>query len=336
MRRERPTLPNVLHNRVDVRWPFTPRCGTRISQCPAASVQTPRVATHPRCMQSIAWDVTDVGGVAATRELLARGHTEARIWRAAREGDITRVRKGWYAIPSLHQDILAALRVGGRLACVSAAKLSGLWIPDEPALHVAVPETASRLRTPSNHRQRLAAHPDAGVVVHWSDSQRGSRLVVSPSESCAQAFACISQSDAFVVLESALRHRLVSMGSLPTLVGRLARDDQRVAACASDSSDSGTESMVKLALLRARIPFRQQVRIPGVGRVDFLVGSRLVIEVDSLAFHPDPHADRHRDGELGLRGYRVLRFMYWHVRRDLAWVERVVHAAYLRGDHLAG
>jgi very-short-patch-repair endonuclease len=274
--------------------------------------------------------------VAATHELLARGHAEARIWRAAREGDVARVRKGWYAMPSLHQDILGALRVGGRLACVSAAKLSGLWIPEEPGLHVAVSETASRLRTPSNHRQRLAAHPDTGVVVHWSDSRRGSRLVVSPSEACAQAFSCLSQSDAFVVLESALRHRVLPLHVLPRLVTELARDHQRVAACASDLSDSGTESMVKLALLRVGIPFRQQVWISGVGRVDFLIGSRLVIEVDSLTFHPDPHADRHRDGELGLRGYRVLRFMYWHVRRDLAWVEQVILAAYLRGDHLAG
>jgi very-short-patch-repair endonuclease len=287
-------------------------------------------------MQSVAWDVTDLGGVAATHELLARGHTEARIWRAAREGDVTRVRKGWYAVPSLHQDILGALRVGGRLACVSAAKLSGLWIPDEPALHVAVAETASRLRTPSNHRQRLAAHPDTGVVVHWSDSRRGSRLVVSPSQACAQAFSCIPQADAFVVLESALRHHLVPLSSLPGLVGELARGHHRVAACASDLSDSGSESMVKLALVRAGIPFRQQVWITGVGRVDFLIGSRLVIEVDSVTFHQDPHADRHRDGELGLRGYRVLRFMYWHVRRDRAWVEQVIQAAYLRGDHLAG
>lgn len=79
------------------------------------------------------------------------------------------------------------------------------------------------------------------------------------------------------------------------------------------------------------------MQIPGIGRVDFVVGDRLIIEVDSRAHHertPDYERDRRRDAAASTHGYRVLRFTYRQVFDDWRSVEEAIMAAYLRGDHL--
>jgi very-short-patch-repair endonuclease len=71
--------------------------------------------------------------------------------------------------------------------------------------------------------------------------------------------------------------------------------------------------------------------------VDFVIGERLVIEVDGAEYHTDPvrfEADRRRDALLSARGYRVLRFSYRLVIDDWPTVETAVLAAVARGDHL--
>ncbi|HEY8317974.1 MAG TPA: DUF559 domain-containing protein [Amnibacterium sp.] len=88
--------------------------------------------------------------------------------------------------------------------------------------------------------------------------------------------------------------------------------------------------MAKLGVL-----VQQQVAIEGVGFVDCLIGERLVIELDSIAHHSDPTADRHRDALLSALGYRVLRFMAKQVDESWPEVEEAVLAAISRGDHLA-
>jgi very-short-patch-repair endonuclease len=78
------------------------------------------------------------------------------------------------------------------------------------------------------------------------------------------------------------------------------------------------------------------VSIPGVGRVDFLLGSRLVIEVDGTTFHDRGSQfenDRRRDAELSARGYRVLRFSYRQILYDWPLVEAAIWAALARRDN---
>jgi very-short-patch-repair endonuclease len=84
---------------------------------------------------------------------------------------------------------------------------------------------------------------------------------------------------------------------------------------------------------RIGVRFRQQVRI-GRDRVDFLIGDRLVVEIDSTGYH-DPVADAKRDARLSMRGYRVLRFHYDQVVNHWNEVLGSVLAALSRGDHLA-
>lgn len=92
---------------------------------------------------------------------------------------------------------------------------------------------------------------------------------------------------------------------------------------------------MKLELVRLRLRFQQQVHVVGVGRVDFLIGDCLVIEVDSKEHHSDAYRDRRRDAELSARGFRVLRFMYSQILFEWPSVESAILAAVGRGDHRA-
>lgn len=87
------------------------------------------------------------------------------------------------------------------------------------------------------------------------------------------------------------------------------------------------ESLLRLGLVRAGIAFDLQVWVVPFHRVDFLLGDRLVVEVDGRRFHDDPDAferDRERDALLALWGFRVLRFTYRQVTEDLAGVLDVI------------
>ena len=82
---------------------------------------------------------------------------------------------------------------------------------------------------------------------------------------------------------------------------------------------------------------QQQVSVPEVGRVDFIVGDGLVIEVDGAQFHTDHAAfeeDRRRDAVLAASGFRVLRFSYRQIVARWHEVEGAIRAAVARGDHI--
>lgn len=117
------------------------------------------------------------------------------------------------------------------------------------------------------------------------------------------------------------------------------RDDLLAAGIPLGLADGVCESGTETRLwqqLRHHLPLRRQVPIPGVGRVDFLVGTRLVIEVDSREHHertPDYERDRCRDARLSALGYRVVRFTYRQVFEHWPVVAAAIWAAVARGDH---
>jgi very-short-patch-repair endonuclease len=141
---------------------------------------------------------------------------------------------------------------------------------------------------------------------------------------------CMSVEDYLITLDSTLFSR-------PSLFAAVSRAGHPVTIGAIDGTgESGTETALWLRL-RDHLPLRRQVTIPGVGRVDVLVGERLIIEVDSRTHHartPDYERDRRRDARASVRGYRVLRFTYTQVFSHWPSVEAAIMAAYLRGDHL--
>lgn len=280
------------------------------------------------CGVTVARTLAELGGIAPARDLAARGIGPGLIRTSWQAGEISRIRKGWYALRTLSSAVLRASRVGGVVSCVSAAREHGLWTPAGESLHVAVPATASRLRAPHDHRTRLSDSGALDVRIHWSADARAPYELVEPLDRALSRITdCCGDETAFVVLESALSKRRVTPDVAARLSGRSA-----VLAFADDRSDSGLESLLKLELLRNRIDFRQQVGVVGCGIADFLIGDRLVVETDGRSFH-DPLSDRRRDARFSIAGYRTLRFLTAQVLHERGEVIASIRAAIARGDH---
>ena len=109
----------------------------------------------------------------------------------------------------------------------------------------------------------------------------------------------------------------------------------RALSLADGICESGTESITRFQLAKYQLPLRAQVWIGGK-RVDFLIGRRLVVEIDGAEYHIDPErfeADRTRDAELAALNYIVLRFSYNQVIYRWREVESAILAAIEHGDH---
>jgi very-short-patch-repair endonuclease len=274
------------------------------------------------------------GGLAATHELAHDGISRGRLAALVRSGRLLRVRQGWYSRPGLHPDLHHAARVGGLLTCSSALALAGFWVIDDGRLHVAVEPNDCRLRSPRDARRRL--QPSEPVTVHWTAQAtppRASRLSVDPVRALIQLADCVERELLTAAADSVLRRR-------PSLAAELRRASvdlpwaaRRAVLEADGVCESGIETLFWLRM--RHLDLRRQVVISGLGRVDFVLGRQLVVEVDGAAFHSGPEefeSDRRRDALLSARGYRVLRFSYRQVLERWPEVHAAVWAAVLRGD----
>ncbi len=284
--------------------------------------------------------IHNYGGLAATHELLAAGATKHTLAYAVHSDIIIRVRQGWYCIPDVHPQLQQGIRVGGRLGCISGAALYGMWMPPNENLHVSLDHNDCRLRTPTDKSRRLARSAP-GVTTHWnSDSRPGSRLLLDPLSCLAEVIRCQPIEFTVAVANSGLRPNnlsddpLVSRYEWQSLIDCFPGRSRQL-ELADGVCESGTESIVWVRFTAHRLPMKRQVWIEGM-RVDFVVGRRLVVEVDGAAYHIDPvrfEADRRRDARLCTLGYLVLRFSYNQVLYRWHEVEDAVLAAVARGDH---
>lgn len=283
------------------------------------------------------------GGVLRASGLRSTGLTEAEIRDAVRLGGLIRIRRGWYGVPPVDPQVVRAVRVGGSLTAGSVAAGRGLWLLHDPRLHVRVPSTAARLRSPDDAATRLDREAHA-VCVHYRDTSHdtsrdtglGDRLGEDGlSRSIAEMFRCVGTVPAMIALESALNRGILPMQALES-IRKLAPDWVRYElAHVSPLGDSGLETIARLLFHRVRVPVRAQVLIEGVRHVDLLVGERLIVELDGRAFHSDEdfERDRKQDLELTTRGYLVVRLSYrmltdeWDDthRRLLELVQRGLH-----------
>ena len=282
------------------------------------------------------------GGALPISELARTGYPRRAVLAEVDAGRLVRVRHGWYAIPDAPVDLLRAVRVGGVLTGSSAARLHDLWLLDDPLLHVRVPPTAARLRSPLDPSEPLdrAMH---GVCLHYRTIEPESSQGDVPARdglarSLAEMFRCSGTVPAMVALESALNRNVLPMQSLEVIRGMVPQWARRQLDLASLDADSGLETIARLLLTRLRVRVRAQVHIAGVRRVDLLVGDRLVIELDGRAFHSreDFERDRVQDLELALRGYLVVRLSHRMVTSDWDRTHRAVHELVARGHHRWG
>jgi very-short-patch-repair endonuclease len=80
-------------------------------------------------------------------------------------------------------------------------------------------------------------------------------------------------------------------------------------AKADGLSESVPEISARLLFESAGLPFRRQVQVAGVGRVDFLIAGWLIVEVNGFQFHSSRSAWRKDMGRSNIaqtHGYAVL------------------------------
>jgi very-short-patch-repair endonuclease len=283
-------------------------------------------------------DVNRLGGLAATHELLRAGWTSHQLTRFVNSGLLIRVRQGWYTVPETDEALQQSVRVGGRLACVSAARAYGLWVPGTRKVHVIVEPHVSRLRSATDKTVRLSSLRSPGVVVHWRDEcTPHDRFSSSVRECLRQMCLCQRPEVVIAAVDSALRKGFITrtewLAEISALPGRLPRLLEPV----EPLSESIIESYTRFRLWRLGLEPRVQIKIRGAGRVDLLIGTRLVIELDGWEFHSSFEQfeeDRRRDAVLSALGYHVLRFSYRQVMYKWSEVRAAIEASIARGDHL--
>ena len=284
--------------------------------------------------------LADAGGIAEIESLRSAGVSRRVVDQALANGAIMRVRRGWYALNELHPQRIRAVRVGGSLACISGAERHGLWTPDVTELHVSVDHGARHIKHPDTGASVSRERHVDGLVIHWdgtADRRRVGGLLELPL-CLAQVVRCQPPEVAFAVVESALKNRRLTGEQWRWLELQVARERQAILRQAGRVADSGSESVFRYRIWRCGIDMRSQVVIPGVGRVDFVIGDRLVIEIDSNAYHGSSKQrlrDLRRDAILAGLDFICLRFDYQQVMYDWATVESAVLATVARGDHLS-
>jgi very-short-patch-repair endonuclease len=247
---------------------------------------------------------------------------------ALARGQVRRIRKGWVAIPDAHADVVRAVTLGGRLACMSAARHHGLWAPDDTVLHVGRPA----------HAGRVFGDP-TGVVQHWQSPswREDERPIESVPMLVRKILLCCDREYAIAVIDSALNQRKLTAAALKRILVTLPPRFSSILGDVDAASESGLESLCRVRLRNIGTSIRSQVNIVGVGRVDLLVGDRLVIEADGQAWHDGResfHVDRTRDLALHRLGYIVIRVSYAHVMFEWMLVELAIRAIIGRREHL--
>lgn len=261
----------------------------------------------------IAARVRSLGGIARGQAI---GATRAQLCRAVDAAAVERLRNGVFAVPGTDPVVALAARHGGEVACVSALRRYGVWVLDDAALtHVWVGANG-----------RAHDHPDCGCVTH-RDAGASAFGSVSLVHALVQAAACLGAETFFAAFESAWRLGLLTAADRVEVRSRLSARLRWLVDVARPDSDSGLESVLRLRLLRLGIVLRCQVWIDGVGRVDFVLDDRIILEVDGRMNHDGAslrHKDLVRDAEAAAQGYETLRFDYALVIHDWPRVERAI------------
>jgi very-short-patch-repair endonuclease len=268
----------------------------------------------------------EMGGVARTQEFAAFGITPRALRRSVAAGEVIRARQGVYLSPDLPVPIRVAVRHGGVLACASVARLHGLWVlPIDELVHVALP--------PNGHSR---PHDGCDCVQHWN------ALPVSPTEvtlvdALVQIRGCLGDDAFFASLESGLHLGLVTPARRRELRNRITESARWLVDLARTDAESGLESLLRVRLHPLGISVKTQVDVAGVGRVDFVLGDRLILEVDGRNGHDDDegrHKDLLRDAVAASHGFDTLRFDYAMVVHEWEVVEQAILGKLVRGLHL--
>lgn len=258
--------------------------------------------------------------IAFTRaDLVLRGISGRAIALAVRQGTFQHVRRNRYLLPAVDEGIVEAVRIGGRLTCLSLLALMGVFVHRPKGLHVFITRGSSRLRT-SKARD---------VSFHWNHSSSAPALLhVAPLDDAVRhSVRCQEPRAAVATLDSLVHHRLMTMPQLDRVFEGLPARFQVLRPLVDGSAESGPETFVRLMLRTIGVAYETQVLIVGVGRVDFVVEGWLIIECDSKEFHEGwqkQQDDRQRDLAAARQGYVTVRPLAADILGDNSTVQQTL------------
>ena len=259
-------------------------------------------------------------------QLIDGGWTRHEIRVRLASGSLRRIARGWYDLGATSPDEHTAAASGTRIGCLTGLRDHGVWVPPTTHPHVIAPRWAETVTRVGVEHELPRGHswPRHAIVYGILDCLR-------------QVLRHHDVETSLIVLESAVNLRKVPESVVLELIGeRPPRRAVQLGSRLDPKAESGTETRVRLFLARRGYRVRSQVVIPGVGRVDLLVGESLIIECDSHVHHTGESAyrsDRTRDLRAAALGYRVIRltweqvFLDWDVTQALL-VEHLRARAY--------
>ena len=274
-----------------------------------------------------------LGGAARTSQL-RKMTTRARIRRAERRGDIIRLARGRYALPTAQEGAQAAARLSAVLARRSAAAHWGWELKIQPP----VPE----LIVPRN--RNVPAERRRGVDVTWADLRPDEvdGIATTRERTLVDCMRFLPFDEALAVADSALRHGDATTALLTWLAhqvtGKGAAQARRVAAAASGLAANPFESALRAItenIKGLRVEPQVRLQLDGQWMRPDLMDARLglIIEAESFEWHGKRRAlerDCVRYNAFARAGYVVLRFSWEQVMFEPAYVERCIR------DVLAG
>ena len=279
-----------------------------------------------------------LGGYGDLQQVLA-GTSRRRLRTALDRGEVVRVGRGRYALPTTVSALRAASRLAGTASHTSAAALHGWELATQPEVPwVIVP----RNRNVATGRRR-------GVELRWRDLRPDEihGRVTAPTRTVVDCARDLPFTDALTVADSALRHGTVDQDRLLDVAATVGshgrRQALRVAGAASPLAANPFESVLRaIALDVPGLDLQPQVVVEEDGfrcRPDLVDRRRrLVVEADSFAWHGGREAltrDCVRYNALVVRGWTVLRFAWEHVMLHRSYVRACLESAAGRPDRRA-
>lgn len=256
-------------------------------------------------------------GIAHGRRLQEFGCSRSQLSAAVRDGSIQRLRPGVYVLASAARKVVAAGAHGGALTCSDALRAHGVWVlpAEDESVHVWMGGSGRRH---SHAGCECTAHYSAGTA----------RLGFAPiATALIHAYRCLGTEAFFAAYESAWNKRLISAHDRARIRKELPSAARWLLDLARPDSESGLESLLRLRLHLLGVLLECQITIDGVGRVDFVVGGRLILEVDGRTNHASAerrHHDLERDAAASALGFETLRFDYAMVVHDWATVVQAI------------
>ena len=282
----------------------------------------------------VARELERLGGIAGRKALLAVT-TRGEVERAVERGEIRRVGRGRFALPTDIEARAAAHALKGTAVLLSAAAHWGWackWTPRRP--QVAVPK--GRKVSPAmqkKHDVRWRSVPLQDVYEGW---------VTSKARTLIDCAILLPFDEALAVADSALRGGLTRADGaelkamMRTVPVQHRRRVNRVMGAAVRDASGPFESVLRaIALDVSDLTVQTQVRIDDadgwIGRVDLAdVSLHLVLEADSMEYHGErslQDRDCARYTRLTSSGWLVLRFTWEQVMHRPDWVRAQIAAA---------